>query len=109
MSHPTPESPDPSEQTANRTDTETTAETSAEREPTVVLVSRSRSLNLGGMVVLAIAVGAIAGVVWGVFEGVTDMGTIVLGALYGAMFIGGGLSLIIVLIDWMMERSRTKD
>lgn len=76
-------------------------------DTTVVFVSRSRTLSLGGMVIIALAVGALAGVIWVALNGANALGTIVLGGLYGAMFIGGALAGVAVFIDWLLERLRS--
>lgn len=99
-------SPLPESHSEGSEDLMTAQDVDTEKDTTVVFVSRKRTLNLGGLVVIALVIGAITGVVWGIIQGVTSFGTIVLGALYGLMFVGGALALLVVLVDWVMERSR---
>lgn len=65
-------------------------------------------MNLGGWVVLALVLGALSGLVWGMFRGVFDVAPLVIAALYGVLFIGGALALLAVIIDWLLERTRAK-
>ena len=79
---------------------------SAGTQHTAVLVARRRSLSLGGLVVIALALGALAGIVGALVKGVASLGTLVIAGLYGLMFVGGALALVIVVIDWALERRR---
>lgn len=76
--------------------------------PTALFVRRERRMNLGGWVVLALVLGALSGLVWGMFRGVFDVAPLVIAALYGVLFIGGALALLAVIIDWLLERNRAK-
>lgn len=70
----------------------------------VVLVRRGRRLNLGGAVVIALLIGALVGLVWGLIARVDSLNTLMLGVLNGALFIGGALALIAVIIDMIMDK-----
>lgn len=76
------------------------------RDSTAVFVTRSRSLNVGGWVVLSLIVGALAGLVWGLMRGVSAYAPLVVGALYGLLFVGGFLALVVVTVDWLVEKKR---
>lgn len=105
-------SPAPETPTAAKPAAETPAPDAADvdgaPQATAVFVSRSRSLNLGGLVVIALVIGTVAGLVWGLVQGVQGAGLLVLGALYGTLFIGGGLALAVVIVDWVLERARSR-
>jgi len=76
--------------------------------PTALFVRRERRMNLGGWVVLALVLGALSGLVWGMFRGVFDVAPLVIAALYGVLFIGGALALLAVIVDWALERNRAQ-
>lgn len=76
--------------------------------PTALFVRRERRMNLGGWVVLALVLGALSGLVWGMFRGVFDVAPLVIAVLYGVLFIGGALALLAVIVDWALERNRAK-
>ncbi|SHW84434.1 Uncharacterised protein [Mycobacteroides abscessus subsp. abscessus] len=77
-------------------------------QPTALFVRRERRMNLGGWVVLALVIGAASGLVWGMFRGVFEFAPLVIAALYGVLFVGVGLALVAVIIDWVLERARAK-
>lgn len=83
-------------------------ESSDSVQPTALFVRRERRMNLGGWVVLALVVGALTGLVWGMFRGVFEIAPLLIAALYGVIFVGVGLALVAVIVDWVLERRRVK-
>ena len=83
-------------------------ETTEAPQPTALFVRRERRMNLGGWVVLALVIGAVSGLVWGMFRGVFEIAPLVIAALYGVLFVGVALALVAVVVDWVLERTRAK-
>lgn len=74
----------------------------------VLYVRSGRSLSLGGWVVIALALSAIAGAVLALVTGETALGSIVYLAVTAVMFLGLPLAGIIALVDLVLERRRRR-
>lgn len=79
-----------------------------EDEGTVLYVRRGRSLGLGGWVVIALVVTAIAGCVVALVSGQTALGSVVYLAATTAFFVGLPLAGVIALVDLVLERRRRR-
>ncbi len=104
---PAPTSPNPALTSPNTApETSDAPEHRLGEEPTVIFVRHGRSLNIGGFVVLSLIVGALVGLVWGLIAKVDSINTLMLGALNGALFIGGALCVVVLIVDSILQRRR---
>lgn len=107
----TPDTPNAAPETSREPHTARSAEPAENQhvlgeEPTVIFVRHGRSLNIGAFVVLSLVVGAIAGLLWGIIAKVDSINTLMLGALNGALFIGGALCVVVLIVDSILQRRR---
>ena len=96
---------DPAE-TAAAADRPAGDEEDEETQPSVILVRRRRAPALGLWVLIALAVGFVAGAVTALVQGISVFGDVVYMGVTGVLFVGFPLALVAALADAWSERRR---